>query len=253
MTNPQLTEPGDALARPGPINPSEAGLREVFQRVVDLAQVTLPGVTEASVTVLRGKDAYTPACTGDLASVLDELQYQLGHGPCLLAASAITIESISDMATDTRWPDWTAGALEAGARSSLSIALPINHTLGAALNLYATTPHAFDDDDIAVAQSLAGYASLATADVDNAKATLSRHLDAVMDGEVVEQAKGITMADRQCTAEEAFTILMATAQDTGRTVRDVARAVVDRAAAETREVAGHRPPPGHGEDTLNRG
>jgi GAF domain-containing protein len=200
----------------------------VFQRVVDLAKLIFPEVAEASVTVVRGKDAHTPAWTGDLASALDELQYRLGHGPCLLAASAVTIESVSDMTTETRWPDWTAGALKAGARSSLSIALPVKHALNAALNLYATTPHAFDDNDIAVAQSLASYTSLAAA---NAKTTLSRHIEAVRDSDVIiEQAKGITMVDRQCTAEEAFAILTATARDTGRTVRDVAQALVDSAA-----------------------
>jgi GAF domain-containing protein len=232
MNYAQPMESSDAFARPGQINSDETSLREVFQRVVDLAKLTLPEVTEASVTVLQDEDANTPACTGDLASALDKLQYQLGHGPCMLAASAITIESISDMATETRWPDWTAGALKAGARSSLSIALPINDTVRGALNLYATTPHAFDDD-IAVAQSLAGYASLVTANayLDNAKMTLSRHIDDATSSEaVIEQATGITMADRQCTAEEAFAILTATAQDTGRTVRDVAQALVDRAA-----------------------
>jgi GAF domain-containing protein len=216
-----------------PTEPSDANLREVFHRVVELAKLTLPEVTEASVTVVQGKAAYTPACTGDLASALDELQYQLGHGPCLLAASAVTIESIGDMATETRWPDWTAGALKAGARSSLSIALPVNHTLGAALNLYAATPNAFDDDDIAVVQSLAGYASLATANarVDDVRTTLSRHIDAVTDSEaVIEQAKGITMMERRCTAEEALAILTTTARDTGSTVRDVAQALVDHAS-----------------------
>ena len=235
MTHAQPTEPSDAFAQPEPANPSGDNLREVFQRVVELAKLTFPDVAEASVTVVQGKDAHTPAYTGELASALDELQYQFGHGPCLLAASAITIESVSDMATETRWPDWTAGALKAGAHSSLSIALPINHTLSAALNLYATRANAFDDDDIAVAQSLAGYASLATANAyaDNAKTTLSRHIDAVTDSEaVIEQAKGITMVDRRCTAEEAFAILTATAQGTGRTVRDVAQALVDRAAGQ---------------------
>jgi GAF domain-containing protein len=233
MTHPQPPDPSDALAQAGPNDPRQADLHEVLKRVVELAKLTLPDVAEASVTVLQGASAYTPAYTGDLASALDELQYQFGHGPCLLAASAVTIESVSDMTTETRWPDWTAGALQAGARSSLSIALPINQTVSAALNLYAITANAFDDSDIAVAQSLAGYASLATAKshVDNAKTTLSRHIDAVMDSEVIiEQAKGITMVDRQCTAQEALDILTATAKDTGRTVRDVAQAVVDRTA-----------------------
>jgi hypothetical protein len=42
--------------------------RDMFQRVVDLAGANIPGVTEASVTVVQGTDAHTPACTGGLAS-----------------------------------------------------------------------------------------------------------------------------------------------------------------------------------------
>jgi GAF domain-containing protein len=199
--------PGDAFAQLGRIKLSETSLRDVFQHVVDLAGRTIPEVTEASVTLVQGKDAHTPAWTGDLALALDESQYELGHGPCLQAASATTIESVSDMATEDRWPDWTARALQAGARSSLSIGLPIHDTVRGAINLYATEPRAFDDDAIAVAQAFASYASLAMANeyLNNAKTTLVRHIEAAIDRQVViEQAKGITMVDRHCTAEEAF-------------------------------------------------
>jgi ANTAR domain len=131
------------------------------------------------------------------------------------------------MTTESRWP---AGALEAGAHSSLSIALPINDRSAGALNLYAAIPDAFDDD--AVAQSIAGYASLASANAyrDNAGMILAQHIAAAMGSEsVIEQAKGITMGDRQCTAEEALAILTTTARDTHRTLRQVAQALVDRA------------------------
>jgi hypothetical protein len=208
------------------------GLRDLFQRVVDLAKLTFPEVVDVSVTMVQGKDVHTSASTGALALALDELQYRLGYGPCLLAASAITIESVSDMATETRWPDWTAAALKAGARSSLSIAMPLHGGAGGAINLYATTANAFDEDDVAVAQTLAGYASLATTNayVDNAKTMLSRHIHAVTDSaSVVELAKGLTMADRQCTAEQAFAILTTTARDTNRTVQEVAQSLVDEA------------------------
>ena len=207
MTHSHPMRPGDAFAQLGRIKLSETSLRDVFQHVVDLAGRTIPEVTEASVTLVQGKDAHTPAWTGDLALALDESQYELGHGPCLQAASATTIESVSDMATEDRWPDWTARALQAGARSSLSIGLPIHDTVRGAINLYATEPRAFDDDAIAVAQAFASYASLAMANeyLNNAKTTLVRHIEAAIDRQVViEQAKGITMVDRHCTAEEAF-------------------------------------------------
>lgn len=227
------SQPSNAFSEFGRIKPGETSLHDVFQRVVDLAARSIPDVTEASVTLVQGTDAHTPASTGGLASALDESQYELGHGPCLQAAATTTIESISNMATEDRWPDWTARALEAGARSFLSIGLPIHATISGALNLYATEPHAFDDDAIAVAQAFAGYASLAIANdhLGNAKTALTQHVEAAMDGEaVIEQAKGITMGERRCTAEEALAILTATAQNTDRTVHDVARDLVNGAA-----------------------
>jgi transcriptional regulator with GAF, ATPase, and Fis domain len=229
MTHDPLMETSGTAARPERTKPSEADLREVFQHVADLAKLTLSEVAEASVTVVQGKNAHTPAYTGELALALDQAQYQLGHGPCMLAASAVSAQSVREMTTDSRWPAWTAGAIRAGARSSLSIPLPINDMVSAALNLYATTPNAFDDDDIAVAQSLARYASLAGAGLENVTMTLSQHMTAATNGDaVIEQAKGITMSDRQCTAEEAFAILTSTAQDTNRSVQDVAKDVVNR-------------------------
>jgi GAF domain-containing protein len=229
LTYSQPVDPRNAFVELGRIKARETSFHDMFQRIVDLAALSIPDVTEASVTLLQGADAHTPASTGGLAAALDESLYDLGHGPCLRAAAATTIESVSNMATESRWPDWTARALHAGAHSSLSIGLPIHATINGALNLYAAEPHAFDDDAIVVAQAFASYATLAIANhyLENAETTLAHHMDAVMDGEaVIEQAKGITMGDHHCTAEEALAILTATAQTTGRTVRDVAKALV---------------------------
>jgi GAF domain-containing protein len=233
MTYRRPMQPIDAFAQLGRIKTRDTSLRDVFHCVVDLAGVSIPKVTEASVTAVQGSHAHTPACTGGLALALDESQYALGQGPCLQAASATSIESVSDMATENRWPDWTAGALRAGARSSLSVGLPAHATVSGALNLYAAEPHAFDDDAVAVAQAFASFTSLAMANdyLNDAQVTQSREIEAAMDGEpVIEQAKGIIIGDRRCTAEEAFVVLTTMAQDTNRTVRGVAQALVDRTA-----------------------
>ncbi|HEY2669885.1 MAG TPA: ANTAR domain-containing protein, partial [Rugosimonospora sp.] len=50
---------------------------------------------------------------------------------------------------------------------------------------------------------------------------------------VIDQAKGIIMGERRCTAEEAFAILSKVSQDSNRKLRDVAAALVDRAQAPT--------------------
>jgi ANTAR domain/GAF domain len=229
MTYSQCMEPGAAFAQLGLIKVRETSLPDVLRRVVDLAAWSVPGVAEASVTMVRGLTASTPACTGDLAAALDQSQYTLGHGPCLQAAATTTVESIGDMATESRWPDWTAGALRAGARSSLSIGLPAHAAVNAALNLYATEPAAFDVDAVVVAQAFAGFAGLAMTNdyLNDAQAAFSRYGEAVMDAEaLLEQAKGVIIGERHCTAEEAFDVLTAMAQDTDRTVRAVARSLV---------------------------
>jgi AmiR/NasT family two-component response regulator len=49
---------------------------------------------------------------------------------------------------------------------------------------------------------------------------------------VIDQAKGILMAERGCTAEEAFALLSGASQRDNRKVRDIARAIVEHAQHE---------------------
>ncbi|HEX4698717.1 MAG TPA: ANTAR domain-containing protein [Actinomycetes bacterium] len=49
---------------------------------------------------------------------------------------------------------------------------------------------------------------------------------------VIDQAKGILMAERGCSPEEAFTLLSTASQRDNRKVRDIARAIVDNAQQE---------------------
>ena len=63
---------------------------------------------------------------------------------------------------------------------------------------------------------------------------------------VIEQAKGIIMGERRCTPDEAFAILAKVSQDSNRKLRDVAAALVERAARPSslkrdRGDAGHLP------------
>ncbi|MEV1154850.1 ANTAR domain-containing protein [Micromonospora chokoriensis] len=57
---------------------------------------------------------------------------------------------------------------------------------------------------------------------------------------VIEQAKGIIMGERRCTADEAFAILAKASQDPNRKLRGVAATLVERAAhpANTRRDRG---------------
>jgi len=137
------------------------------------------------------------------------------------------------MSSEKRWPQFTARAVQAGCHSSLSVGLPVHESVAGAMNIYATEPRAFDDDAVALAQTFAGYAAIALANAHlyDTQAALAHHMQTAMASRaVIEQAKGIIMGDRRCTAEQAFQILTKLSQDTNRKLRDVAQALVDRAA-----------------------
>jgi GAF domain-containing protein len=229
MTDRQPMHPSDAFAQLGRIKLSETDLDGVLNQIATLAKRSIPGASEVSVTLIRGKTPHTAAFTGDLAIKLDESQYERGHGPCLDASESAAIFSVPDMRVETRWPHFAGRAVDAGCRSSLSIGLPVHESVTGALNIYATKPVAFDDDAITIGQTFSGYAAvaLANAHLYDTAATLAQHMQAAMERRaVIEQAKGIIMGDRRCTADEAFQILAKISQDTNRKLRDVATALV---------------------------
>jgi GAF domain-containing protein len=232
MTQVEPMDPNEAFAELGRIKLADIDIDTLLDKIVQLAKRTISDAGEVSVTLLQGEEAHTAAFTGELALQLDEMQYERGYGPCLDASTGTASLLVPDTGSEQRWPDWAHAARQAGAHSSLSIGLPVHEQVTGALNIYATKPHAFDDDAITVAQTFAGFAAvgLANAHLYQTQATLAGHLQKAMENRaVIEQAKGIIMGDRRCTAEEAFAILTKLSQDTNRKLRDVATALVTQA------------------------
>jgi transcriptional regulator with GAF, ATPase, and Fis domain len=226
-------EPDEAFARLARIKLSETDLDGVLGTIAELAKRTVPGAAEVSVTLVQGRKARTAAYTGDLALRLDKTQYELDEGPCLDAAATAGSMVLSRIVAEDRWPRWTPRARERGAASSMSIGLPVQETVTGALNIYATEADAFDATAVVLAQSFAGYAAvaLANAHLYTTTTTLAEQMRAAMEHRaVIEQAKGIIMGERRCTSGEAFRILSEISQDTNRKLRDVAAALVARAA-----------------------
>jgi GAF domain-containing protein len=219
----------DELAR---IVLSDQTMDGLLQRVAELAQGVIPGAAEVSVTMVGRDKATTVVATGSLATALDERQYDDESGPCLDAAQSGSVASIPDMRTEVRWPHFTKAAVEAGALSSLSTPIPLQQYANAALNMYGTEAGVFDDEAQAMAQSFASYAGVALANMHlyESTRTLAEQLQVAMESRaVIEQAKGVLMGQRRCTAEEAFDILVKLSQQSNRKLREVAQALVESA------------------------
>jgi GAF domain-containing protein len=229
MTNSQATKPTDAFSELGRIDFSKTDVATALTKVADLTRRCVRGADDVSITLVGPGGAHTAAFAGRRAMTIDEWQYQQGHGPCLAAAAANITVTVQDMAGDSRWPDWADRAIDAGAHSSMSIGLPLHESVSGALNVYAVKPHAFDDDAVLLAQTFAGYAAVAMANAHlyDGPATLAGHTRSAMDRRaVIEQAKGIIMAERHCTAEETFAILANLAESSHREIHDAAAALV---------------------------
>jgi len=233
MTDQQAVKPADAFAELGRIKFGETDFATVLAMVADLARRSVPGADEVSITLLGAGGAHTAAFTGQPAMSVDEWQYQQGHGPCLAAAAANITVTVPDMAGESRWPDWSNRAIDAGIYSSVSVGLPLRDSVSGAVNVYAAKPHAFDEDAVILAETFGGYAAMAMANAHlyDSTVTLADHAEAAVNRRaVIEQAKGIIMAQRRCTSDEAFAILAKVSQDSDRALADLAAALVARAA-----------------------
>ncbi|WP_328346582.1 GAF and ANTAR domain-containing protein [Micromonospora sp. NBC_00421] len=220
----------EAVLRLGSIRHDEMDLDAVLTRITELARASLPGAAEVTVTLVHGTEANTAAHTGDLALRLDRWQYEQGRGPCLDAATTGAVLIVADMTEERRWPEWAALAHAAGVCSSMSIGLPIQEAVVGALNLYGTRPDAFGRVAES-ARTFAGHAAvaLANAHLYDSTATLAEQMQTAMRNRaVIEQAKGIIMGQRRCTADEAFAMLARVSQNSNRKLRDVAEALVQQ-------------------------
>ena len=222
----------DDLAR---LTLADHSLESVMTKIAELVKDTVSGVDEASVTLVEDGRAKTVAFTGRLAMSLDERQYERGYGPCLDSIVGGEPVHIGSMRGDARWPDFTAHAVREGVGSSLSIPVPVQREVFAAINAYSTREQGFDESAVELTTTFAAYAGVALANMHlyEAQAKVAEQLQTAMQSRaVIEQAKGVLMAERRCTAEDAFNLLVDLSQRSNRKLKDVAQALVARASGQ---------------------
>lgn len=232
-------DPTGAVAELLEVLNTTTAMDDALPRVLTLTLRHLPAAEEASITLIRNQRAHTVAAVGELARELDELQYEKGHGPCLDAGRAAEIMLIDDASTETRWPDYLPPARERGLGSSLSLPLPVENYLVGALNVYSRTAAAFGPRTAEVGAALAACLTSALSYAESHHQALARntHLEqAMLSRGVIEQAKGIIMMQRRCTAEEAFAVLRQASMDSHVKLQDLAVSLVSSASGHPTRV-----------------
>lgn len=228
-------DPQLAFAELGRIMLGSQPLNATLQRVAELAKQVIPNVYDASVTLIEGDRAKTVVFTGPLAVELDERQYELGFGPCMDAAMSGETIVMDTRDHEAAYPDFAPIALRAGVNHVVSVGLPVPQRVIGGLNLYATDEAALDQDSVELAETFATYAAVAVANAAlyTSTANLARQMQqAVKSRAVIDQAKGILMAQHRYSSDDAFAALVRASQSENVKLRDVAQQIVDGISSE---------------------
>jgi GAF domain-containing protein len=203
----------------------EAVLTELTESVTAVLGLSGAGVTMADDGRLRFVTAVSEA-SGDLERNQEEQQ----AGPCRDAYDTGDVVRVTDVREEsTRWPEFSATAARLSVAGVAGIPMRLADQVIGALNLYASGPRVWTDEDIAVAEVLA---DVATSYVVNAsklrqQEQLTEQLQHALESRVViEQAKGITAQQNSVTIDQAYQLMRGHARNNNTSLRVVAEAIV---------------------------
>lgn len=213
-----------ALARIRSASPGHA-LRPSLE-LVCRAAVDLFGVDGCGLMMLDDAQVlrYVVA-TDDAGRILEQVQEEVGEGPCVDALLHDVTVATSDVTDDDRWPQ--AGTRLRSTPVRAVLGLPVKAGGGAvgSLNLYRSQPYSWDDSEIDALRAFAGMGEglIATALLAEARDEMAEQLQHALDHRVnIERAVGVLMGRHQLDPVGAFNLLRTEARSQRRKAIEVA-------------------------------
>lgn len=214
------------------VTPDPEDVDATLAHIVEGAVATVPAVRWAGISLVRrGEPLESKAPSSDLVRDLDRLQSELDQGPCVDAIwtqDRVLVEDMSQ-ATD-RWPEFAAAATRHGVLCSVSYQLFAARGSAGALNLYADTPRAFDDEALDLSALFASQAAIALHGAQRA----AQLTTALRSRDVIGQAKGILIERFHLDEDRAFALLVQSSQDTNMKLVEVARWLLEESTTASR-------------------
>ncbi|KZE93600.1 hypothetical protein AVP42_01736 [Agromyces sp. NDB4Y10] len=209
------------------------GLADRRAAEADLASTVLRAVpvTGASVSTLGGiLEKETISSTDPIAARVDELQFDLGEGPCwdVVAAGRPIFEPEIQTRPRHRWPAFIEAIQREPVGAIFAFPLSIGTLRIGALDLYHEGPAELSDED---ARRAAAMATLISRYVMRRALRLagepdpSEHRHA---RRVVHQATGFVIAQLGLSPEDAYLLIQGQALAQGRTMNEIAHDIIDR-------------------------
>ncbi|GAA1206474.1 GAF and ANTAR domain-containing protein [Prauserella alba] len=213
---------------------STDAIDEVIWKTATLAVQAADDVDACGVTVVRDGGPISLLRSEAEYSDLEELQYAAEDGPAMQAMRERKPVLVTAMDDEHRWGDYPGRAAARGVGSSMSIPLIAGEQVLGSLNFYAKRDEVFGPSFV-LGQLVADLAASALwcllkhAD----KQELGDQLEQVLTSrEVIDQAKGILIAQQGCDADGAFKLLRQASQNRNVKLRDIAAEVVSSQAQQ---------------------
>ncbi|HUA41515.1 MAG TPA: ANTAR domain-containing protein [Streptosporangiaceae bacterium] len=199
-----------------------------LSQLTTLVAGQVPGCAAANVTVWRDGELASQASSHPDPARLVAVQVASNRGPLIDAIADGSPVSCPDTLTETRWPEFTAAALQVGVRSTMT--LSGRGATVIVLTLLGLRPRAIEADQLPLAELLVAYGGAlvgAVSDYDDSRRVATQLRDAADARATVDQAKGILMHALGCTADEALERMREVSQRSNLRATEVARRVID--------------------------
>ena len=186
------------------------------------------GASISTIGDLLGSE--TLSASDELAARLDELQFDLGEGPCWDAVNSGRPVLEPDVRVPSRspWPAFSAAILHADISSIFAFPVAVGPLRLGAVDLYSIAPVSLDRTQTRQADAMAGLVG---------RHVLRQALNAVGRDEVdagnaysrrlLHQATGIVLAQLDLSADDARLVIQGHAFAASRPVMDIAQEVLD--------------------------
>ncbi len=199
------------------------------RQLAELSLELIPGSAAAGV-VAAGDAAWTQAASSTGVAELHQLQLGKGDGPVAEALRYGEARRIDDVDAEERWPEICQAMAAENLRSCLVLPLRTDRAPGGALAIYGHDQDLFigASNDIALLfAAQGGVAVRNAASYRNCRKLVANLQTALASRAVIEQAKGIIVAEYGVTPDVAFKRLSVLSQNTNRKLREIAGDVVE--------------------------
>jgi len=212
-------------------------LRDTLTDIAEFAVQAIPGADGAGLTVLEADRAQTVVASTEFVHTVDDVQYGLGEGPCLLAVASGRTQTSGSLGGEPRWPRFGPRVGRMGVHSVLSLPLPLPDRVVGALNVYAHAKDAFGPDAVRIGELFARPAAVSVHNalvLAQSQRLATQLAKALTSRAVIDQALGVIRSRNGASPEEAFDRLRAMSQSQHLKVAEVSRVLVEEAVRRAR-------------------